>query len=49
MTPRIAFWLALVIAGAVFADYWYFEQAAVIWLARKLFDLVEWMAFWNRL
>jgi hypothetical protein len=49
MTPRIAFWLALILAAAIFVDYWFFEQAVVIWLARRLFALVEWLAFWNRL
>ena len=47
MTNKIALWLgALIVAGFVL-DQVLFEGSAIVFLARKLLDMIEWMAFWR--
>ncbi|WP_255010882.1 hypothetical protein [Roseovarius sp. M141] len=47
MTNPIAFWLFALIVLALFLDYWFQGQAGLIFLAGKLGDLIDWMAFWR--
>jgi hypothetical protein len=47
MTDRIALWLFVLIALALFADYWFQGMDGLIFLGVKLGDLIEWMAFWR--
>ncbi|QFT60215.1 hypothetical protein FIU94_15415 [Sulfitobacter sp. THAF37] len=47
MTNRIALFLGLVIVAALLADVVYFGTEHLIYLGKKLFDLIEWMAFWR--
>ncbi|MFP5481354.1 MAG: hypothetical protein ACLGIE_16950 [Alphaproteobacteria bacterium] len=47
MTDRIALWLGLVILAAILADLALNGGSALLFLARKFLDLVEWVAFWR--
>ena len=47
MTNRIALGLGLLIAAALAVDARLNGAQATLFLARKLLDLVEWMAFWR--
>lgn len=47
MTNRIALWLAILIVALLAADYWYFDFANVVFLSRKFFVLLDWVAFWR--
>lgn len=47
MTNRIALVLGLLIIGAIVADYAYFGNEHGIFLAKKMTDLIEWLAFWR--
>ncbi len=46
MTNRIALFLGLAIVAAVAVD-WYSGLTVTIFLARKMLELVIWMAFWR--
>jgi len=47
MTNKIAFVLALIIIGAIVADYIYYGTEHIIFLAKKMAELIEWLAFWR--
>jgi hypothetical protein len=47
MTDRIALWLFLLIVLGLFLDYWFQGMGGLIFLAAKLGQLIEWMAFWR--
>ncbi|HEY0213446.1 MAG TPA: hypothetical protein VGC40_07655 [Paenirhodobacter sp.] len=47
MTNPIAIGLALLVFGAVAADGLLNHWAATIFLAIKVTDLIEWLAFWR--
>ncbi|MFN6952983.1 MAG: hypothetical protein ACK4NE_10385 [Albidovulum sp.] len=47
MTTRIAFALVIVIVFFVFVDAIWLHLGAPLFVARKLADLVEWLAFWR--
>lgn len=47
MTNRIALVLALLILIAVAIDYSYSGTEHLIFLAKKLAELIEWLAFWR--
>jgi hypothetical protein len=47
MTNRIAFTLAALILAFFVADHFWFQLGAPLFLARKLLDLVEYLAFWR--
>lgn len=47
MTNTIAIWLFLLIAAALFADYWFQGMEGLIFLAGKFSELIEWLAFWR--
>lgn len=47
MTNRIAIVLGLIIIGAIVVDYIYYGTEHVVFLAKKLTELIEWLAFWR--
>ena len=47
MTNKLAIWLALIIAALLAVDFYRFDWANTVFLIRKLFALIEWMAFWR--
>jgi len=47
MTNRIAFVLALLIIATIAVDLFYFGDQHMVFLAKKMFDLIEWLAFWR--
>ncbi|WP_299030749.1 hypothetical protein [uncultured Sulfitobacter sp.] len=47
MTNRIALVLAFLLIGAIAVDYFYFGIEHIIFLAKKMTDLIEWLAFWR--
>lgn len=47
MTNKIAFVLGLIIIGAIVADYIYYGTEHTVFLAKKMTELIEWLAFWR--
>ncbi|WP_204113087.1 hypothetical protein [Shimia biformata] len=47
MTNPIAVFLALLIFVGLGVDLVIYDGQATLLLARKFFDLVEWLAFWR--
>ncbi|MEH6521437.1 hypothetical protein [Sulfitobacter sp.] len=47
MTNPIAIVLGLLIICAIAGDYIYYGTEHVVFLAKKLTDLIEWLAFWR--
>ncbi|MFD1511429.1 hypothetical protein [Lacimonas salitolerans] len=47
MTNQIAIGLGLVILAAIGWDQYAHDGAYLLFLAKKGFDLIEWMAFWR--
>jgi hypothetical protein len=47
MTNSIAIGLGVLILGALGLDAFLFDWSNSVFLARKLTDLIEWMAFWR--
>lgn len=47
MTNRIALVLALIITGLIASDILLNEGANVLFLMRKIWKLIDWMAFWR--
>jgi len=47
MTNRIAIVLALLIICAGIIDYVFYGTEHFIFLAKKLAELIEWLAFWR--
>ena len=47
MTNRIAFVLVLLIIGAIVVDYVYYGPEQIFFLAKKMTELIEWLAFWR--
>lgn len=47
MTNRIAFVLGLLIIGAIVVDYVYYGTEHIVFLAKKMTELIEWLAFWR--
>ncbi|MCF6231508.1 MAG: hypothetical protein L3J36_00165 [Rhodobacteraceae bacterium] len=47
MTNRIAIPMGLVIVGAIMVDLVLYDAQNLIFLGKKLFDLMEWIAFWR--
>ncbi|MBV7392928.1 hypothetical protein [Mameliella sediminis] len=47
MTNRLAIMIALVIIGLIAADLTLAEGANLLFLGRKLFVLLDWLAFWR--
>jgi hypothetical protein len=47
MTNQIAIGLGLLILGGGVADAMLNDAASLLFLLRKLADLIEWLAFWR--
>ena len=47
MTNQIALGLALLILGAIVVDVMLYGTEHLLFLARKMADLIEWLAFWR--
>jgi hypothetical protein len=47
MTNRIAIVLGLIILGAIVLDVVLYGSEHVIFLGKKLAELIEWIAFWR--
>lgn len=47
MTNRIAAIMALIIVALISADIFFNDGVAVLFLMKKLWKLVDWMAFWR--
>jgi hypothetical protein len=47
VTNRIAIFLGLILIAAFVADTMIFGNEHLIYLGKKLFDLIEWIAFWR--
>jgi hypothetical protein len=47
VTNTIAVWIGLILLCAILADFALNGGSALLFLARKFLDLVEWVDFWN--
>jgi len=47
MTNKIALVLGFLIIAAIFADYVIFGPEHLLFLGKKFFELIEWLAFWR--
>jgi len=47
MTNRIAIMLGLALLIALAVDYWLYDTEHLVFLAKKFFALLDWMAFWR--
>ena len=47
MTHRIAMFLIVMICAAIVVDVAFFGTDHLLFLARKLMELLEWLAFWR--
>jgi hypothetical protein len=47
MTNRSAFILALILIAAITVDVMIYGSEHIVFLGKKLADLLEWMAFWR--
>ena len=47
MTNRIALILGLIIVAALVTDMLIFGDAHILFLGKKLYELIEWMACWR--
>jgi hypothetical protein len=47
MTNTIAIWLGGFILVAVVGDIMLFGDQHIVYLGKKLADLIEWIAFWR--
>lgn len=47
MTNRLALVLGLLILGVLLADILIYGADHLVFLGKKLFDLIDWLAFWR--
>ncbi|MFC4214165.1 hypothetical protein [Pseudophaeobacter arcticus] len=47
MTNKIAIWLGLLLLSGVIADLFLSGGDNLLFLGRKLFELIDWVAFWR--
>lgn len=47
MTNPIALVLGLLLVGGLAVDLYLFGDEHLVFIAKKLFELTEWMAFWR--
>lgn len=47
MTNRLAILLALALLAGVVADMILFDSSNLLFLGKKLFKLIDWLAFWR--
>ncbi|AUQ66416.1 hypothetical protein PhaeoP78_01549 [Phaeobacter inhibens] len=47
MTNKVALILALLILTAIAVDLWLFGTEHMVFLGKRLFELIDWVAFWR--
>ena len=47
MTNKVALTLALLILTAIAVDLWLFGTEHMVFLGKRLFELIDWVAFWR--
>ncbi|MFK7834859.1 MAG: hypothetical protein AB8B60_01450 [Sulfitobacter sp.] len=47
MTNRIAIILGLLLIAAIVVDVMFYGNEHMVFLGKKLFELIEWIAFWR--
>ena len=47
MTNSIALALGILLLGGLAIDLYFFGTQHLVFLAKRLFELTEWMAFWR--
>lgn len=47
MSNKVALFLVVLILGGLLLDYLANDLQASLFLARKWYNLIEWMAFWR--
>jgi len=47
MTNRLAIWIGLLILAAIALDSWVCGAEHLVFLGRKFFTLLDWLAFWR--
>lgn len=47
VTNTIAIVLGLLLIGGITADVMYYGNEHMIFLGKKMFELIEWLAFWR--
>ncbi|WP_226621414.1 hypothetical protein [Alloyangia pacifica] len=47
MTNRIALWIGALLIAAIALDIMLFDSRTLVFLGRKIFILLDWMAFWR--
>ncbi|MGR3759576.1 hypothetical protein ACUXV3_05520 [Roseobacteraceae bacterium NS-SX3] len=47
MTNRIAIWFGLLLVAALAIDTWLYGTTHLVFLGKRLFELIDWIAFWR--
>ena len=47
MTNKIALGLGLTLLALIAGDLIFYESQHLLFLGKKLFELIEWLAFWR--
>lgn len=47
MTDRLAIFIAMVAGALLMLDFAFNSGQASLFLAKKMMDLIEWLAFWR--
>lgn len=47
MTNKLAIVLIVLIVAGVSLDFYFYGENHLVFLGKKFFDLVEWLAFWR--
>lgn len=47
MTNRIALWLGAILIAGILVDVVFFDAENLLFLSKKMLDLIDWVAFWR--
>ena len=47
MTNQLALILGILLVGAILVDLIFFGAVNLVFLSKKLMELIEWLAFWR--
>ena len=47
MTNQLAIWLGILILGGLILDFALFGPEHFLFLGKKLYDFLDWLAFWR--
>lgn len=47
MNNRIAIWLGAILITAIVVDVLFFGTDHLLFLSKKMLELIEWVAFWR--